>query len=324
MTQSVLTIASGKAVYIEMAINLARSFFHWHREGDIGFYLATDHPEMIPADLLSQKGFYTLPFVPGQYGESFSTKLHLDDMAKTDCTLFIDADCLICGSLQNLFARLKGQAVAVVGRPKSEGEWFGDVASFCKKFEVPSIPGFNGCFYYLEKGAVSTSVYSKARELEPQYVDMGMKLLRGRPNDELLMSVSLAIHGLQGIYDDGTIYGDPLASPGKMEVDVLTGKTRLCNPLPPHPLHREWYPFHITSPVIVHFLGNFTELPPYTAEVLILKRVKLDKWPEWMARAEAYIKITFPWQIITQTKNLLRPVYHALWGYRKVKVSKRI
>ena len=169
MKKSVLTIASGKPVYIEMAVNLARSFLYWHTKEEIHFFLATDKPESIPADVAGNSKFHTIPFESGQYGESFSTKLFLDKFAQTQQTLFIDADCLLTGSLLPVFERLSGQAVAVVGRPKSEGDWFGNVASFCKTFSVPSIPGFNGCLYYLEKGEISDSVYQKARELEPQY-----------------------------------------------------------------------------------------------------------------------------------------------------------
>lgn len=324
MKRSVLTIASGKPVYIEMAINLARSFLYWHAQEEIHFFLATDKPDSIPADVAGHQKFHTIPFEPGQYGESFSTKLFLDKFAQTMQTLFIDADCLLMGSLTPIFNRLEGQAVAVVGRPKSEGDWFGDVASFCKRFSVPSIPGFNGCLYYLEKGELSDAVYAKARELEPQYEQLGMKLLRGKPNDELLMSVSLAIHGLSGILDDGSIYGDPLASPGPMEIDVLSGKCELTNPPKPHPDHRDWYPFHKTRPVIMHFLGNFTEHPPYTVQAWLLKSVWVRHMPEWRARLIALLTLELPWTITQGIKKFLRPIYHAVWGYRKVKKSKRV
>lgn len=324
MKRSILTIASGKPVYIEMAVNLARSFLYWHSAEDIHFFLATDKPESIPADIAGNRKFHTIPFEPGQYGESFSTKLHLDKMAQTQQTLFIDADCLLLGSLSKIFDRLNGQAVAVVGSPRSEGEWFGDIANLCKQFSVSSIPGFNGCLYYLEKGDLSKSVYQKARELEPNYEQLGMKLLRGKPNDELLMSVSMAIHGLSGIPDDGTIYGDPLASPGPIKIDILTGKCELTNPLSPHPDHRHWYPFHKTNPIIMHFLGNFTEHPPYTTQAWLLKMAWLNKMPIWMARLIAVVRFELPWGIIQNTKKILRPIYHTLWGYRKVKKSRRI
>jgi hypothetical protein len=324
MNKSVLTIASGKPVYIEMAVNLARSFLYWHTKEDIHFFLATDKPDSIPADVAGNSKFHTIPFEPGQYGESFSTKLFLDKFAQTNQTLFIDADCLLTGSLVPIFEKLSGHAVAVVGRPKSEGDWFGDVGLFCKTFSVPSIPGFNGCLYYLEKGETSSSVYAKARELEPQYEQLGMKLLRGKPNDELLMSVSMAIHGLPGILDDGSIYGDPLASPGQMRVDVLSGVCKLINPLAPNPLHRDWYPFYKTQPVIMHFLGNFTEHPPYTSQVWLLKAVLVEGIPLGLARLIVWIKLDFPWTVMQRLKKVFRPIYHAVWGYRKVKKSKRV
>jgi len=321
---SILSIASGKAIYIDMAINLARSYLYWHREGVPLFYLATDHPESIPDDLIKNPGFKILPFDPGQYGESFSTKLHLDTLAQSNKCLFIDADCLITASLLPLFDTLKGHAVGVVGRIMSEGEWFGDVAHFCKIFGVPSIPGFNGCLYYIEKGELSSAVYERARTLEPQYEALGMKLLRGKPNDELLMSVSMAEKGLTGIPDTGNIYGDPQASQGPMQVDILKGISRMVNPPKGNSLHRDWHPFHITHPIIVHFLGNSTEYPPYTTQAFILRRTLSEKKSELVARTEAFIRFTLPWKLSTFFKKIFRPVYHSLFGYRKIKHRKRV
>ena len=42
----VLTIATGKKVFVDMAANLARSFLWWHHTGsDIQFQLVTDQPQ---------------------------------------------------------------------------------------------------------------------------------------------------------------------------------------------------------------------------------------------------------------------------------------
>ena len=51
MDRAVLTIASGKKLYLDMAFNLARSFHLWHQDSDIEFYLVTDHEAPTPPDL---------------------------------------------------------------------------------------------------------------------------------------------------------------------------------------------------------------------------------------------------------------------------------
>lgn len=324
MKRSVITMASGKSIYVNMAINLARSFIWHHKNTNIEFYIATDRPELIPADIKKNIQVKILSFSSGKYGEGFSTKLYLDKLAPTDSTLFIDADCLLTGSLIPVFERLQGKSVSVIGRQLTQGEWFGDVSNFCNHFKVKSIPGFNGCLYYIEKSEIAEKVYEKARELEPQYENLGMVLLRGKPNDELLISVAMAIYELEATEDDGSIYGDPLASPGPIKIDVLTGYCKMENPKPPHPLHYSNNPFHITSPVIAHFLGSHTEYPPYTTQAFILKYVYESSIPHFIIKFYATIFISLPYLIKKQFKNTFRPIYHTIVGTRKIKKSNRL
>jgi hypothetical protein len=324
MNRSVLTMASGKEVYINMAVNLARSFLIHHKNALINLYIATDKPDLIPLDIKQNQKIKIIAFEPGLYGEGFSTKLHLDKLAPTESTLFLDADCLLTGSLIPVFERLKGKAVSVIGRPLTSGEWFGDISHFCKYFEVKSIPGFNGCLYYIEKSDLANKVYEKARELESKYENLGMVLLRGKPNDELLISVAMAIYGLAETYDDGTIYGDPFASPGRMEIDVISGYCKMENPMPPNALNYSKNPNHITYPIIAHFLGSHTEYPPYTTQAFILKYYFETKIPEKLIRLYAHFKITIPYNIIQEVKKIFRPIYRLLLGTRNVKRSNRL
>lgn len=135
MKGAVFTIAVGKRLYLRMACALARSFRLWHRDQDIEFFLATDADRAsLPADLFDLK---IIPLKPAQYGEGFSPKLHLDKIAPADKSLFIDADCLCVGSLEQAFADFRGHSVSVIGREISNGEWYGDVAAICRRFNLP-------------------------------------------------------------------------------------------------------------------------------------------------------------------------------------------
>ena len=89
--RAVLTLALGKPIYLDMAINLARSFFWWHNGSEIQFFIATDQRRLLPRDLPRVS---IINILPGQYGSGFSPKLHLDKIALADQTLFVDADCL--------------------------------------------------------------------------------------------------------------------------------------------------------------------------------------------------------------------------------------
>lgn len=321
MKRTVITIATGKVLYINFAINLARSFHYWHVDTDIGFRIVTDRPELFPPDVGSKSTIVTVR--PGELGDGFSSKLFLDRLAPDGQTLFIDGDCLIFGDLSPVFERFKGRSVSVVGGYVSSGEWFGDVATICKKFSVPHLPKFNGGLYYLEKGDVANSVYQRARDIEPQYDDIGFVRLRNKPNDEVIMALAMQLEGLVPIADDGTILSDPLACPGKYKINVETGEALLVNPPLPHIMHRSWYPFHKVSPLIVHFLGAHTEDFLYkteTAKLPLLLEKNLNVWN----RLGILFNIEYPARIKIGFKKMFRPIYRMLFGSRKIQPSERV
>jgi len=319
--RSVLTIATGKPVYIQMAVNLARSFKWWHKGSSIKFAIATDQKNLIPSDLSDVE---IIELQPGQYGKGFSPKLHLDKITPADKTLFIDADCLCVGSLESVFDRFAGRPVSVIGGNISEGEWFGDIAAVCRRFNVEALPKFNGGVYYLEKGEVSSTVYAAARRLESQYDEIGLVLLRNHPNDELLMAIAMAIHGQSGINEDGSIMSDPQACPGVLSIDVLKGKSRLINPPSPASKHQSWYPFNEVNPIIVHFLGYHTTTYPYKREELRLKLVFEKNWTVWQANLWATLFCSLPLISKTAIKDIFRPIFRILFGIRKVSISERM
>ncbi|HEY8784034.1 MAG TPA: hypothetical protein VIM16_20565 [Mucilaginibacter sp.] len=317
----VLTIATGKKMYVGLAVNLARSFLYWHTNSAIIFQLVTDQPQLVPRDISNKIQVITI--TPGELGSGFSSKLQLDKLVSEGQTLFIDADCLIFENLDALFNRFKHHAVTVVGSYIADGEWFGDVGAICRQFKVPHLPKFNGGLYYLEKGEKATEVYTAAREIEKRYDEIGFVRLRNRPNDEVIMALAMQLHGQKPVFDDGTIMSDPQACQGGYKIDAISGKRWLVNPPAPHPLHQSWYPFTRVSPVIVHFLGFYTLHYPYAREVYRLKKVLSNKLT-WYAELVGLLSIEYPSRIKEQLKNLLRPAFYKLLGHRKIKVSERI
>ncbi len=320
-TRAVLTIATGKPVYIQLAVNLAYSFFWWHPDSDIEFQLVTDQPDNIPADLKDKIHIITIK--PGEYGSSFSSKLYLDKLSISDKTLFIDSDCLIFENLKSVFEQFNGHAVSVVGGYIDKGEWFGDISEICRDFNVPHLPKFNGGIYYIENGDTANRVYQTARELEKKYDKIGFVRLRNSPNDEVLMALAMQLHQQTPITDDGTIMSDPQACQGGYHIDAINGKRRLVNPPAPHKLHQEWYPFQKVSPLVVHFLGSYTHDYPYRREAYKLKKACTNSFKTQTVLA-AFLMIELPLRLKIFAKNVLRPVYHKIFGTRKVKISERI
>lgn len=321
MKRNVLTIAVGKRVYVEMAVALARSFFRWNGDTDISFYLVTDLPDLVPGDVKAKST--TISVKTGEIGAGFSSKLHLDQLAPQGKTIFIDSDCLIFENIDYLFDKFEGNDVSVVGGYISTGEWFGDIGVICKKFALDKIPKFNGGLYYIKKGIEATKVYDTARQLEARYDEIGFLRLRNRPNDEVLMALAMQLNGQKPLDDDGTILSDPQACPGKYYIDVINGKRLLVNPPYPHPQHQDWYPFERVSPAIVHFLDFHAQHYPYKREIYRLGKYALGKTnlftPIW-----AKLHIEYPDRLKLLLKTIMRPVYHLLFGFRKIKASPRL
>lgn len=318
---NILTIATGKKLYVAMAVNLARSFFLWNRESNINFYLATDLQEYVSLDV---KAFaQIIELSPNELGIGFSPKLHLDKLAPAGQTLFIDSDCLIYGNLLPVFEKFKGHHVSVIGNYIADGEWFGDVAAICKKFNVEHLLKFNGGIYYLENGLVAAQVYTTARKLEVQYDEIGFIRLRGRPADEMVMALAMQLHCQTPIENDGSIMGDPLSCPATYISNVIRGTNLLINPPAPDPLHQSWYPFDKVSPLVIHFLGHHNTDYQYKKDVYRLGKNSLGKL-NFLTEARALIAIELKGKTILFLKNKFRSLYHRLWGVRRIATTDRI
>lgn len=318
--KAVFTIAVGKPIYIQMAVNLARSFKHWHRNSSIRFVLATDQKHLIPPDLLDIE---IIELELGQYGQGFSPKIHLDRIAPAEQNLFVDADCLCVGSLESVFDRFAGHAVSVVGKTISDGEFFGDVGEVCRQFKINELPKFVGGIYYFEKGPVSERVYATARELEPKYDQIGLVRLRNRPNEEPLMAIAMALHGQTPIPDDGTIKAEPMHYPSGVEADVFQGSASLWN-LPQDTKYLSNWHLTEAHPLIVHFHCAYAERDPYTREVIKLEKVMANGWSLWAASAYASVTCSAPQAAFRLMKDTWRPIYRKLFGVRSVVKSQRI
>lgn len=319
--RAVLTIATGKRLYLDMAIALARSFSLWHADSDIGFFIATDLDDPLPPDLAPWVQLLRHP--RGALGSGFSVKLHLDKLAPARQTLFIDADCLCLGPLGPVFDRFAGHSVSVVGGPVAEGEWFGDIGRTRDQFGLDALTKFNGGVYYIERGPVTSAVYGRARALESRYDDIGLVRLRDCPNEELLMSIAMGLEGCKGILDDGTIHGELFASPRLLELDVLSGKALLQNPRPGAPDHRPNYPVRTISPVIIHFLGDFTSKWPYRSQERILRLVCERGWNGSFARWLVAVAYSWPNRAQHWLRETLRPAYRRFFGPRAVRYDER-
>jgi len=318
---NVLTIATGKRLYLDLAVNLARSFFCWNSVNDINFYLVTDCKEFLPADLKDR--IKLVEVKQGELGEGFSPKLYLDEIIPEGNTLFIDSDCLVYGDLSTVFLKFRDHAVSVIGTYISDEEWFGDIKSICNRFNVSRLPKFNGGVYYIEKGEQSKQVYTTARRLEKEYDEIGFVRLRNRPNDEVIMALAMQLHEQQPIAEDGSIMAEFVNFQTGVVSDVLRGKAILYN-TPGNKYYNARWPLREAHPLIVHYLGHHNRVHPYISEERKLLYAFAKKYPHWLAQIMASIGVTLPWQIKAAFKNTFRPIYRTLFGARRIQKSERV
>lgn len=312
--RAALTIASGKQLYLNMASALARSFRIWHAENDLELFIATDAPHQFPCDVQDDPGVQFIDIGSQDLGEGFENKLHIDELLPAQCTLFIDADCLLTGSLEPVFERFAGRSVSVVGGEKSEGEWFGDLSARCGQFEVSNVPVFVGAVYYVENDETAQCVFEVARDLRDHYDEAGFVRLRGLPNEEPLISLGMALHDQTPIPDDGTIKADAMHFGGEMRIDTLNGESYFQG-------NSDWvtaWGVNEAEPVIAHFNDSHAEKLPYIREQAKLKKVCADGASRLWASTHAALTQSLPFRAIEGAKNLLRPAYHTLWGPRKI------
>ena len=310
--RSAFTIATGKQSYKDMAINCARSFRRWN---DLPFVIFSDEQFALPVDL---HGVEVRVLPAEQQRVGFSIKLLVDRFAPSPQSLFLDADCLVMGDLAPLFVAFAGKPVGVLGYLKADGEMFGDVPAVCKAAGVAALARFNGGVYYIEQGAESAAIFAEARRLEPMYDELGLVRLRGQPNDEILLSIALAKAGVPPLENTGRFYADFHWWPKVERFDALKGIAVMRNPPAGAAGRQNMYPPAdlADAPLVVHFLNHHVESVRYRRETLALR---LTRYP-FGARPLATLRY-LPLEAVERAKDALRPLFHRLFGPRKLRRS---
>jgi hypothetical protein len=320
MDKCILTIATGKQLYMDMAATLARSYRATNRDTQIPFVIATDRPDRIASDV--SDWVTTVRVNPLRHGEGFETKLWMDELSPARKTLFVDADCLIVQNVSPVFELFHGKAVSVLGECVSEGEWFGSIKDRCTRLNVAAVPRFVGAVYYFDKTLGAAETFQAARELAASYDTLGMVRLRNRKNEEPLISMAMALFGHLPVCDDGSIKADAMHFPDLHSVDVLRGHARF----------RNTSGFRCTTsprvaealPRVAHFNDAYVNGKTYRREAFILRSTQQARCPPALARMAAWFWISLPSDIRASARNRLRPIYHALFGVRRVSGNPRL
>jgi hypothetical protein len=249
----VLTIASGSDEYLMLAGALLKSLRLNAPEESVAVVTdRRDHPVVGRFDHVVD--------LDARNGGGFSQKLHLADYAPYDETLYVDADCLAYGSLDELWAQCETvPSVGVLARRTVTPFWCTDLDRLPASYRLPSYLEFNGGLYFIRRGEAAATIFAEGREIYERSEDFGLIRFGGEFGDEPAMALALSRAGVGLIDDGGCGMRTPSALTGKVSLDIARQ----------HAEFEKWG--SPVTPVLVHFAGGRWRRPVYRRELLALR-----------------------------------------------------
>jgi len=238
---------------------------------DLPVYIVSNLELPVPSKL--QGKVFILPAKPEHAALGIGIKLYTDEYLQTEHTLFIDSDCLCYASLDKIFEACEGIDVSAAGRIVPANDWCSDdLAKTIKAtWGLDELIRFNGGLYYYRRSDTTKSIFTKAREIAEKYDEYGFSRIKDKwMNEEVPLSISMALYGQRPIADEGNYMTDLFTDYRPKVLNVLTGARLLQNPALPSKQHRPWYPASY-SPVVVHFGGSNLSSYPYLSQTWLLK-----------------------------------------------------
>jgi hypothetical protein len=308
--RSIITVAVGKPYYLNLALNLARSFLLWHKNSELEFLLLTDNPGYFKT-FLNQPKVKVKALNVSEAEKSFTSKFLLIDHIEAEQNLFIDCDCLIYQPLDSVFDQMDLYDFTAIGKKQTEGTFFCDIRAIIKRFGIKALPTFVGSVYFFKNNNTARAIFAKAIELKAKYDELGFVRLRDKENEEPLFALAMALNNQDPIADNYKVKAD-LMYYTKWRTNVLKGEVNLYKQESQEPAHHR--------PAIVHFNDKFSEGYQYLIDELRLANPNQNSLVSTMKGRFAY---QFPQQLLNLVKVLLRQLYHQLLGPSAVKKNKR-
>lgn len=223
VTRGFFTVATGDEHYYRIAANLLRSY-RAHAREKLPFAILAD-----------RENEYTREFdcciLLENPSSSYLDKLSLYDHLPFDVSVFIDADCLAYGDLNEIFEHFeKADDFCCYGRVlplEDQTGWFnyedlGDLQS-----RVSYCVGLHGGIYYIRRSEKAKAVFDTAKQIAADYHKYNFKGKFSTPGDEPIIALSMALNGCRPIpfHDDGICcYWE---HEGKMKLDIAQASAEI-------------------------------------------------------------------------------------------------
>ncbi len=246
MTEGYQLFATGKERYLELARNCARSLKHWDHSRPVQLVTDLRHCLQLPDTQLFD---VVTSFSPREGYSGPLTKLQMLDHASFDCTMFVDADCLLLKPDIDRWWRQgrAGPGVAIAGNRRGKGPWYGmAIEEMCALAGVDTLVQMNSGAVYFQRGQVAEQFFGQAHQL---YADLGNFTQHNHrlsgPPDEPYLALAMTRAGIAPVpvfAADGAAWMLSTVRSSAHALDAFDGQPRLTK-------DRE------LSPSICHFVG---------------------------------------------------------------------
>lgn len=223
-TLGFFTVATGDEHYYRIAENLLQSYRRF-----------TSQPKPF-AILCDRENDYTRSFdkviLLDCPTNSYLDKLALYDHLPWDISIFIDADCLAYGDLNELFSIFEdADDFSCVGRvlpPDDKTGWFnyedlGDLQS-----KVSYCIGLHGGIYYIRRGETARAVFDTAKQIAKVYSRYRFKGRFSTPGDEPILALSMALNNCRPIPHDTRTICCYWEHENAMKLSLPSGRAWIC------------------------------------------------------------------------------------------------
>lgn len=251
-TRGFITIATGEEKYYRFAVNLLMSY---------RLYCPNPMPFAIMCD---QENTYTAEFDQAvlfrKSEHPYFDKFELLKLAPYDETIFIDADCLAYGDLNEFWAYFAGG-----GDFTAAGMNFSidDKGGLFQRDEIGQYrdrvfwkPSIHGGLYFIRKGTQCDAIYKDCQNIAKHYDAYRWPDYCAPYADEPVLCLAMAANGCRALDADPRNYGIPWEVT-EMDCDILTGKCSYAT---------EWHP-RIEHGRMIHWSVRYCGKPLYRFEV---------------------------------------------------------
>jgi len=190
----IVIVAHSKASYLAEAATLAKSIRRFSPTVPIALITNFDIPDRTSRTAgfsrVVQRDFTSFP------GLEF--KLHLETLSPfSGSSLFLDSDSICYGDISPVFTAFSGKEFVALGKPLKDCHWFQNAARTMGSFGIHQFPFFCGDFYLFRRTPLTQQVFASAREIAGRYDALGINRLGGILNDEPVLSLAMAKHGIE-------------------------------------------------------------------------------------------------------------------------------